>query len=96
MSLSIIAAYFYKDAAWKRVILVLSSLPITVLMNSFRIGAIGVTVEYWGPSMAEGFLHDFEGWFVFMACTAVLVGEMWLFARLGKDRLPLREAFGLD
>ena len=51
----------------------LSSIPITVLMNSFRIGVIGVLVDRFGVSMAEGFLHDFEGWVIFMACTGVLV-----------------------
>lgn len=96
MTLGFMAAYFFKAAFWKRALVFLSTIPITVLMNSFRIGMIGVTVEYWGKEMAEGFLHDFEGWAVFMACTAVLVGEMWLLSRIGKERLPLREAFGLD
>lgn len=96
MTLGFISAYFFKGAFWKRAFIFLSTIPITVLMNSFRIGVIGVMVEYWGPAMAEGFLHDFEGWVVFMACTAVLVGEMWLLARVGPDRLPLREAFGLE
>ncbi|MBI5041296.1 MAG: VPLPA-CTERM-specific exosortase XrtD [Gammaproteobacteria bacterium] len=96
VSLSIIAAYFYKDAIWKRVVLILSSIPITVLMNSFRIGVIGVLVEYGGPEQAEGFLHDFEGWVVFMGCVAVLVGEMWLLTRLGGDRRPFSEIFGVE
>ena len=96
MTLGFIAAYFFKGAFWKRAIIFLSSMPITVLMNSFRIGVIGVLVDNWGQSMAEGFLHDFEGWVVFMACTALLVVEMWLLAKIGKDKLPLREAFGLD
>ena len=96
MTLGFIAAYFFKAAFWKRALVFLSAIPITVLMNSFRIGLIGVAVEYWGKEMAEGFLHDFEGWAVFMACTAVLVGEMWLLSRIGKERLPLREAFGLE
>ena len=96
MTLGFISAYFFKGAFWKRAILFLSTIPITVLMNSFRIGVIGVTVEYWGRAMAEGFLHEFEGWFVFMACTAVLVIEMWILAKIGGDRLPLREAFGVD
>ncbi len=60
-SLSLIAAFVYKAAFWKRVIIVLSSIPITVLMNSFRIGMIGILVEYKGIEQAEGFLHDFEG-----------------------------------
>lgn len=96
MTLGFMAAYFFKAAFWKRAFVFLSTIPVTVLMNSFRIGLIGVTVEYWGQEMAEGFLHDFEGWAVFMACTAVLVVEMWLLSRIGKNRLPLREAFGLE
>ncbi len=96
MTLGFIAAYFFKGAFWKRAIIFLSSMPITVLMNSFRIGVIGVLVDNWGQSMAEGFLHDFEGWVVFMACTGLLVAEMWLLAKIGKNKLPLREAFGLD
>lgn len=96
MTLAFISAYFFTGAFWKKSIIFLSSIPITILMNSFRIGAIGVTVEYWGPEMAEGFLHDFEGWAVFMSCIAILIGEMWILAHIGKDKLPLREAFGLD
>lgn len=96
MTLAFISAYFFTGAFWKKVIIFLSSIPITILMNSIRIGIIGVTVEYWGIEMAEGFLHDFEGWAVFMSCIAILVLEMWILASIGKDRLPLREAFGLD
>jgi exosortase D (VPLPA-CTERM-specific) len=65
-------------------------------MNSFRIGVIGVLVEYWGEEMAEGFLHDFEGWVVFMACAGVLLVEMWILAKIGKDRMPFRDAFALE
>jgi len=96
MALGFITAYFFTGALWKKSIIFLSTIPITVLMNSFRIGAIGVTVEYWGQEMAEGFLHDFEGWVVFMSCIAILIAEMWVLAKIGKDNLPFHEAFGLD
>jgi len=96
MTLGFIAAYFFKVEFWKRAVVFLSSIPVTILMNSFRIGAIGVLVEYGGISMAEGFLHDFEGWVVFMACTGVLVVEMWLLSRIGKGARPLRAVFGLE
>jgi exosortase D (VPLPA-CTERM-specific) len=96
VTLGFIAAYFFKGTLWKRALIFLSSIPITVLMNSFRVGAIGVMVEYWGQGMAEGFLHDFEGWVVFMTCMAVLIVEMWLLAHVGSDRKPLRVAFGLE
>lgn len=96
MSLSFLCAYLFRAPMWQRVVLFLSSIPITILMNSFRIGVIGVLVENWGSDMAEGFLHDFEGWVVFMACFAVLLGEIWLFTFFGKPRRGMREAFGFD
>jgi exosortase D (VPLPA-CTERM-specific) len=64
MSLAFIAAYFFQAAFWKRAVIFFSSIPITVLMNSFRIGMIGVLVEFRGIEQAEGFLHDFEGWVI--------------------------------
>ena len=78
MSFGFLIAYLYRGPLWQRWLIFLSTLPITVLMNSFRIGVIGVTVEYWGTAAAEGFLHDFEGWAVFMACLALLCVEVWL------------------
>lgn len=96
MALGFIMAYFYKSSMWKRVLVFLSSIPVTVLMNSIRIGIIGVTVEYWGQEMAQGFLHDFEGWFVFMVCAAILLAEMWILTRIGKESRSFREVFGLE
>lgn len=96
VALSIIASYFYQAAVWKRAVLILSSMPITVLMNSFRIGVIGVLVDSYGIAQAEGFLHDFEGWIVFMACVALLILEIWILSLIGKDRRPFREIFGID
>lgn len=96
LALSIIASYFYQAAAWKRIVVILSSIPITVLMNSFRIGVIGVLVEYYGIEQAEGFLHDFEGWIVFMACVAILIGEIWILSLVGKDRRPFNQVFGME
>jgi exosortase D (VPLPA-CTERM-specific) len=96
VSLSFIAVYIYKGALWKKAFIFLSSIPITVLMNSFRIGVIGVLVEYGGPEQAEGFLHDFEGWIVFMACIAILVLEMALLAKIGSEKKTLADAFAID
>ena len=35
--------------------------------------------------MAEGFLHEFQGWMVFMVSAALMVGEMALLNRIGKE-----------
>lgn len=96
VSLSFVAAYLYNVEMWKRVVIFLSSVPITVLMNSFRIGVIGVLVEYYGIEQAEGFLHDFEGWIIFMACMGILFIEMAILARVGKNKKKLTEVFGIE
>lgn len=95
-SLAFIAAYLYKQAFWKKAVVFLSSIPITVGMNSFRIGIIGILVEFWGTSMAEGFLHFFEGWVIFIFCMAILIGEMWLLSRIGSDKRAFADVFNLD
>lgn len=90
-----VTAYFFKAPLWKRAVIFLSTVPIAVLMNSVRIAVIGVMVDRWGLAMAEGFLHQFEGWVVFMICLALLLGEMWLLTRVGGDPRRLREVFGV-
>ncbi|MCB1752641.1 MAG: VPLPA-CTERM-specific exosortase XrtD [Gammaproteobacteria bacterium] len=96
VSIAFLAAYLYKVEMWKRVLVFLSSIPITILMNSFRIGVIGYLVDNYGTEQAEGFLHDFEGWIIFMACFAILLLEMTLLAKIGKRRYTLKEVFGLE
>lgn len=78
MSFGFLVAYLSQGPLWQRLFVFLSTIPITILMNSFRIGVIGVLVENYGIEMGEGFLHSFEGWFIFMACVLILFGEIWL------------------
>ncbi|MCG8053958.1 MAG: VPLPA-CTERM-specific exosortase XrtD [Candidatus Thiodiazotropha endolucinida] len=96
VSLAFLAAYLYRVEYWKRVVVFLSSIPITVLMNSFRIGVIGVLVDNWGQEQADGFLHYFEGWIVFMSCLGILLIEMVLLAKIGSPERRLRDVFGLE
>ncbi|HJT19701.1 MAG TPA: VPLPA-CTERM-specific exosortase XrtD [Nitrospira sp.] len=84
-SLALLCAYLYRDRMWKRVVLVCSSIPISILVNGFRIGVIGVLVETYGQAAAEGFLHLFEGWLLFMVSLALLVVEMWGLANIGQE-----------
>ena len=96
MTLGFLIAYFYKGASWKRIVLFVSSVPITVLMNSIRVGVIGVTVEHWGIAMAEGFLHEFQGWMVFMVSAALMLGEVVLLNGVGHEKGSWRQLFGIE
>jgi exosortase D (VPLPA-CTERM-specific) len=96
MTLGFLMGYFYKGALWKRVVLFLSSIPLTLLMNSFRVGTIGVMVEHWGIGMAEGFLHEFQGWVMFMFCSALMLGEIVILTRIGAESGTWRQLFGVE
>src|SRR5262249_16926880 len=56
--------------------------PITIAMNSLRIGIVGLLVGHFGPQDADGFLHMFEGWVIFIASAGLLAGLMYLLARV--------------
>ena len=94
MSLGFIGAYLYQASVWKRAVLFLSTVPITIFMNSLRIAVTGILVDNWGTEMAEGFLHDFEGWLIFMACGGLLLLEVLLMELL-TTRLSVRQAFAV-
>jgi len=96
MTLGFLMAYFYKGALWKRVLLFLSSIPITIIMNSLRVGVIGLMVEHWGIGMAEGFLHQFQGWAVFMVSAALMIGEIAILNRIGHEAGNWRQLFGVE
>ena len=94
MSFGFLCAALLRGRWWQRGILFISTIPITILMNSFRIGIIGILVNYYGIEQAEGFLHDFEGWVIFMSCVLILFAEIWIFARMEKQKFL--QIFGLD
>jgi exosortase D (VPLPA-CTERM-specific) len=80
--MGILLAYFFRAALWKRILLVLSVLPLTIFMNSLRIAATGILYRFMGASAAEGFFHGFSGWFVFMFALAFLLLEMYVLNKL--------------
>ena len=87
LSLSFLAAYIFDAPRWQRVLLFLSAIPIAIAMNGFRIGLVGILVDRWGTAMAEGALHFFEGWIIFLACGALLLLEMYLMSLWSRRRL---------
>jgi len=59
--MAILLAYFFKSAWWKKVVMVMSAVPLTIATNSLRIAMTGVLYEIWGPAVAEDFFHGFSG-----------------------------------
>ena len=96
MSFGFLFAALYRGPAWHKVILFLSTMPITILMNSLRIGVIGVLVNSYGISQAEGFLHWFEGWIIFVACIVLLYIEATLLHLLVAQPRTVLASLDLD
>lgn len=89
MVLALILAYWFKARFWKRAFLFLSSIPIAIFVNSFRIALTGVLYSFWGPMVAEGFFHGFSGWLIFIFTLGILLVEMWVLKRIGREDVPV-------
>jgi len=80
MSIIVVAitlAYITQQTAFKRGIIILSAIPISVIANMGRIVVTGIMARYYGSIAAEGFFHDFAGLAVF-GFEAFLIGAIAL------------------
>ncbi len=65
-TLAVFYGYFLERTTLRRWVMALASIPIAVCANSLRIVGTGLCVQYWDPSKAEGFFHEFSGWVMFV------------------------------
>lgn len=72
LTLGIVYGYFMDSRGWVRWLLALATVPIAVFTNGLRVAGTGVAAHYYGPEAAEGFLHSFSGWLVFVSALALL------------------------
>jgi EpsI family protein len=95
MLLALLLAHWFDDRMWKRIVLFLSSIPLAILFNSFRIATIAVIFRFFGDEVAEGFLHGFSGWIIFICAIPLLLLEMAVLRRLpprGKKDFDLSQS----
>jgi len=84
MVLGLIVAYFTKGSLWKKIFLVLSTIPLAILMNGTRIALAAISSAYLRPEISDGILHDFTGFVFFMVSFGLLVVEVIVLGKLGK------------
>lgn len=85
LTLAIVYGYFMDSRHWVRWMLALSTVPIAVLTNGLRVAGTGIAAHRYGPEAAEGFLHTFSGWLVFVSALALLFGLRELLNRVTPD-----------
>ena len=84
MSLAVIYGYFMEPRRWVRYLLVILMVPSAIVSNAIRIMGAGMLAHRFGPSAAEGFLHEFSGWVIFLAALALLLACHWILRHIGK------------
>lgn len=77
-TLAVFYGYFLEKTTARRWVMALASIPIAVCANALRIVGTGLCVQYWDPSKAEGFFHEFSGWVMFV----ISLGCLYLLHRL--------------
>ncbi|MDQ2833219.1 MAG: exosortase/archaeosortase family protein [Acidobacteriota bacterium] len=65
-TLAVFYGYFLERTTRRRVLLAIISIPIAVAANVLRIVGTGLCVQYWDPTKALGFFHEFSGWVMFV------------------------------
>jgi exosortase len=71
-TLAVFYGYFMEKSTWRRVVIVLASIPIAIAANAVRILGTGLCVQYWDPDKAMGFFHEFSGWVIFLVSLVCL------------------------
>lgn len=61
--------------------------PLAVISNATRVVITALMTHYIGPQAAEGFMHEFSGWVIFVVATALFLGlhslTIWARKKLG-------------
>jgi exosortase len=81
-TLGVVFAYFFRKTWGERIVLIASTLPIAVLVNAFRVVLTAALTYRFGEGMAEGVIHQTEGFFTFGLAFALLLLEARLLAWL--------------
>jgi exosortase len=90
MSLLALAAgygYLAERSIAVRWFLVIAMVPLAILSNGTRVMITALMTHYIGPAAAEGFMHEFSGWVIFVVATV-------LFLALHSLTVYIRRKFG--
>lgn len=84
--LSVIFAYMMDKIWWKRIVLVLSTIPLALFANIVRVTGTGILAHFYGSKVALGFLHEFSGLAVFAFGFVLLLGEYLLLNKVSSKQ----------
>ena len=71
--LAAVLGHFTERRIGRRVLLAVAAVPIAIVANAARVAGTGLMSELVSPVAAEGFLHTFSGWLLFVVAFIGLV-----------------------
>ena len=74
IALGVLFAHISQNALWKKIVLILSTVPIAIVANVCRVAGTGILAHHWSPEIATGFFHTFSGWLIFVVAFVLLFG----------------------
>ena len=86
MALAVAYGYLVSPRRWVRYVLAAFMVPIAIVTNAIRIMGAGILAHRFGPAAAEGFLHEFSGWAIFLVALVLMFGSHWILQHIGERR----------
>jgi exosortase len=77
MSLLALAAgygYVVERSVAVRWLLILAMVPLAIISNGTRVMITAIMANYIGARAAQGFMHEFSGWVIFVVATILFLG----------------------
>ena len=78
LSVGVLASAMLLTTIAGRTFLVLVAIPIAIVINGLRVFVTGFLVYYVSPSLGQGFMHETEGWLLFLVSLVALVLAGWV------------------
>jgi exosortase len=75
------ASFLFREPIWKKIVVLVSALPIAIISNVMRIVLDGMLTEWISPSVGE-FVHDWAGVVMMPLAMLMIWGEMALISAL--------------
>ena len=75
-------AYMVNRSRRKKVVLLLSSIPVAMMCNILRLCFTAALILFVSAEVAEKFFHDFAGLAMMPGAVLLMFGELWLMDKL--------------
>jgi exosortase len=85
-ALAVAYGYLVSPRRWVRYVLAVLMVPIAIVTNAVRIMGAGLLARHYGPAAAEGFLHEFSGWAIFLVALVLMFGSYGILRQIADRR----------